>query len=106
MPTQSLLVGGGNMYNAVMAVSLIFSVAHPVTGNGAVAAKALKAEYAIAQQYGDKDPRGADPNGPDVHDEVHDKALPANKAEEDRQAPTDVYGGQAGKNTQAPDHGL
>jgi hypothetical protein len=94
------------MYNAVMAVSLIFSVAHPVADNCPLEAKGLKAEYAIAQQYGDKDPRGADPHGPDVHDEVHDKALPANKADERRQAPTDVYGGAAGKNTQEPDHGL
>jgi hypothetical protein len=94
------------MYNAVMAVSLVFAVSHPVSQSGTPVAKNLKTEYAIAQQYGDKDPRGADPHGPDVHDEIHDRALPANRLEEERKAPTDVYGGAAGKNTQEPDHGL
>jgi hypothetical protein len=68
-------------------------------------AKALQGEYIIAQQYGDKNPEGSDPHGGDPHDENHDGDLPANKADNDRQATTDVYGGAAGQNTQAPVHG-
>jgi hypothetical protein len=68
-------------------------------------AKALQGEFIIAQQYGDKNPEGSDPHGGDPHDEVHDSALPANKADDARTATTDVYGGAAGQNTQAPVHG-
>lgn len=71
-------------------------------------ARALHGEYVIAQQYGDANPRGSDPHGGadshgnTAHDEIHDSALPANSADNDRQATTDVYGGAAGQNTQHP----
>jgi len=56
----------------------------------------------IAQrdQSGD-DPHGPDPHGPDPHDEQHDKYLPANKAEDERKAPTDPYGGEENRNREA-----
>ena len=93
------------MFHAPLAITLIVVVSQPLSATGSAIAKTLKADYVIAQQYGDKDPHGADPHGADPHDEVHDADLPANKAEDARTAPTDVYGGAAGHNTQEPVHG-
>ena len=66
-------------------------------------ARAMQGEMIIAQQYGDSNPHGSDPHGGDPRDENHDGGLPANYRDNDRVAPTDVYGGGApGVNSQHP----
>ena len=84
-------------------ISIATSVTTPAIQNTSVLAKSQPLNCPIiVQQYGDKDPHGADPHGSDPHDENHDMGLKANAMENDRAAPSDVYGGRLGANSQHP----
>ena len=84
-------------------LSVALSATAPAIRDGNITAKSQPQNGPIiVQQYGDNDPHGADPHGPDPHDENHDSGLKANSIDNDRAAPSDVYGGRLGANTQHP----
>jgi hypothetical protein len=84
-------------------LSIALSSTTPAVRDGNITAKSQPQNCpVIVQQYGDNDPHGADPHGADPHDENHDGGLKANAMDNDRVAPTDVYGGKLGANSQHP----
>jgi hypothetical protein len=84
-------------------LSLALSATSPAARDAVVEAKTQPTNGPIiVQQYGDSDPHGSDPHGGDPHDENHDLGLKANAMDNDRAAPSDVYGGNLGANSQHP----
>ena len=84
-------------------LSIALSATTPAIRNGSITANSQPINVPIiVQQYGDNDPHGGDPHGRDPHDENHDLGLKANAMDNDRAAPSDVYGGKLGANSQHP----